>query len=142
VPNRNSKLKSYYFTSLLGVIFAVVGFSYNAWRLEVSESNSTVRTASFEVLTELAALERVIYAGHYDNNEIQGSPRNGWVHVGVITDLSMLISNSTEKEAETLKETWAQNWGSYAQSREATDKLIHAIEAVRTEIKTALNQLK
>jgi len=57
-----NKLKAYYVTAIFGVVFAIVGFGYNTWRLELSEDNNNVRTASFEVLTNLAELEQVIYA--------------------------------------------------------------------------------
>ena len=49
-----NKLKAYYATAILGVVFAVIGFTYNAWRLEVSEDNTNIRTAAFAVLNELA----------------------------------------------------------------------------------------
>ena len=97
------KLKVYYMTAIISMIFAVVGFSYNAWRLEVSEDNSNIRTASFEVLQELAELEQTIYALHYDNYVTEGSPRKAWVSVGLIVDMSMLISPEVIKEAENLK---------------------------------------
>ena len=58
------KLKAYYLTAILSLVFAVIGFSYNAWRLEATEDNSNIRTASFEVLGELAELEHVIYAAY------------------------------------------------------------------------------
>jgi len=40
------KFKAYYFTAVFSMIFAVTGFSYNAWRMEVSEANNNIRTAS------------------------------------------------------------------------------------------------
>jgi hypothetical protein len=60
----NNKLKIYYMTAIVGVVLSVTGFIYNAWRLEISEYNNNVRTASFEVLKELAELEQIIYARH------------------------------------------------------------------------------
>jgi hypothetical protein len=41
--NLENELIGYYTTALLGLVFAIVGFSYNAWRLEVSEDNSNIR---------------------------------------------------------------------------------------------------
>lgn len=38
------------FTAVVSLVFAVSGFSYNAWRLEQSEENNIVRDASFHVL--------------------------------------------------------------------------------------------
>ena len=79
------------FTAVVSLVFAVTGFSYNAWRLEQSEENNIVRDASFQVLTELAEFEQVIYINHYDGDSIAGSPRLGWVKIGLVNDLSMLI---------------------------------------------------
>ncbi|MDA0273327.1 MAG: hypothetical protein O3C68_08750 [Proteobacteria bacterium] len=42
------------FTAVVSLVFAVTGFSYNAWRLEQSEENNIVRVVSFHVLTETA----------------------------------------------------------------------------------------
>ena len=122
------RLKKYYLTALLGVVFAVLGFSYNTWRLEVSEDNNNVRTAAFEVLTELAVLEQIIYAAHYDQDVVMGNPRRGWVKVGLIYDLSSLISPEVEQQAGSLKELWADSWDTVATAREASDKLVGRIE--------------
>jgi len=58
------KLKIFYITSIFSMVFAVLGFSYNAWRMELSEENNNLRTASFEVLLQLPGLEQIIYAIH------------------------------------------------------------------------------
>ena len=105
-----NKLQAYYITAILSLVFAVVGFSYNAWRLEATEDNNNIRTASFEVLGELAELEQIIYAAHYDKDEIEGNPRKAWVKVGLVVDLSALISKSVEKKSLNLRETWSKNW--------------------------------
>lgn len=135
------KLKAYYVTAILGVVFAVVGFSYNAWRLEVSEDNNNVRTASFEVLTSLAELEQVIYEAHYDKDKEQGSPRKGWVKVGLIVDLSVLISKPVEEQSQKLLSVWSENWEKMESEQEATNQLVEQIDRVRKEIKLALTGL-
>ena len=38
-----TKLRIYYITATFSLLFAVVGFSYNAWRMEVSEKNNNIR---------------------------------------------------------------------------------------------------
>jgi len=135
------KLKKYYLTAILGVVFAVLGFSYNTWRLEASEDNNNVRTAAFEVLTELAALEQIIYAAHYDQDRVMGSPRKGWVKVGLIYDLSSLISPAVEHQAGSLKTLWADSWDTIATARAATDELVAQIEKVREQIKLTIVSL-
>ena len=138
----HDKLRTYYVTAILGVVFAIVGFSYNAWRLEVSEDNNNIRTASFEVLKELAELEQIIYAAHFDRNEIEGSPRKGWVKIGLIVDLSSLVSKPVEKDANALASTWQDNWENITQDRSAVDQLVNKIETVRQEIKSTLGALE
>jgi hypothetical protein len=137
-----SKLKTYYMTAIFSVVFAVVGFSYNAWRLEVTEDNSNIRSASFKVLTVLAELEQIIYAAHYDKNTVEGSPRKGWVKIGLIVDLSSLISKSSEERAQKLKAAWQKNWEIMAQDSDATTILVNEIDYVRNEIKLTLNELE
>lgn len=136
------QLKLYYTGTIIGVIFAVIGFSYNAWRLELTEDNNNIRIASFAVLNQLAELEQLIYAGHYDKNKIDGSPRRGWVKVGLIVDLCSLIDNSVKEKALILKSSWESNWQKYSDDREATDKLIVKIDSVRDELKSVLATLE
>ena len=136
------KLTTYYITAIFGVIFAIIGFSYNAWRMEISEDNNNIRTASFEILKELASLEQLIYSAHYDNNPEEGNPRKGWVKVGLIVDLSGLVSDSVYRQAMNLEASWTKNWAQYSQSRDATDTLVELIDRVRSEIKLTLASLK
>lgn len=135
------KLTNYYITAIMGVVFAVLGFTYNTWRLEVSEDNNNIRTASFAVLTELAELEQIIYAAHYDKNNVEGSPRRGWVKVGLIVDLSSLINKSVNKQSLHLKDAWSASWSVIANNRDATDQLVVEINSVRDAIKTELTKL-
>lgn len=137
-----NKIQAYYFTAVFSVIIAVVGFSYNTWRLEVTEDNSNIRTASFEVLSLLSELEQNIYALHYDGNETEGSPRIGWVKVGLIVDLSGLISNDAQIRAEQLKNTWAATWEMLDTDRDSVNQLVNDIDSVREEIKIQLAQLQ
>jgi hypothetical protein len=137
-----NKLKAYYMTAIFSVVFAVVGFSYNAWRLEVTEDNSNIRSASFKVLTVLAELEQIIYAAHYDKDTIEGSPRKGWVKIGLIVDLSSLISKSSEERAQKLKTAWQKNWEVMVHDSDATTILVNEIDNVRSEIKLTLNELE
>lgn len=137
-----TKLKNYYFTAIFGVFFAVVGFSYNTWRMEVSEDNNNIRTAAFEMLLVLAEFEQVIYAAHYDQDKENGNPRLGWVKVGLAYDLSMLVGSSVEQKVIELREVWQETWSTVAASREDTDRLVDAISEVREEIKSVLKSLE
>lgn len=139
---QNSKLRLFYVTSVLSMIFAVIGFSYNTWRMQVTEENNNIRTASFEVLSRLSEMEQLIYTAHYDKNTIDGSPRKIWVKVGLIVDLSGLISPQVEKEAESLKSLWGASWQNVREDEETTQQLVMSIDLVRKNIKRALRNLK
>jgi len=138
----DSKLKLYYATSIISLLFAIVGFSYNAWHLEISEDNSNIRTASFEVLKQLAELERIVFAAHYDQDPQEGNPRKAWVKVGLIADLSSLISPEVELKANTLKTLWSESWRNVAKSQPITENVVAKIDDVRIEIKTVLSSLE
>jgi len=138
----DSKLKLYYATSIISLLFAIVGFSYNAWRLEISEDNSNIRTASFEVLKQLAELERIVFAAHYDQDPQEGNPRKAWVKVGLIADLSSLISPEVELKANTLKTLWSESWRNVAKSQPITENVVAKIDDVRIEIKKVLSSLE
>jgi hypothetical protein len=135
------KFRNYYATAIVSLLFAIIGFSYNAWRMEASEDNNNIRTAAFEVLTELAELQQLIYAAHYDRNPKTGNPRIGWVKVELINDLSTLISQQTRQDAEILQQTWQDNWQAMADDQTAVNKLIAAIDEVRTTTRNSIAEL-
>lgn len=139
---QNRKLNAYYLVSITGLVLALVGFTYNAWRLEISEDNSNIRTAAFSILTELAELEQVVYALHYDHDPVAGNPRHGWVKVGLVVDLSMLVDAKVSARAEDLRQVWSGRWAALEQDREAVDAVIAAVDATRAELKRTLAELK
>lgn len=136
------KVLLFQITTVVGVVFGLVGFSYNVWRMEITEANNNIRTACFEILTELAELEQLVYTAHYDGNVTEGSPRKGWVRVGLVADLSALASGAVEREAAGLKAVWSANWEVYATDQTAVDAIVAAIDAVRAEIKRVLRDLE
>lgn len=131
----------YQYATIFSVLFALVGFSYNVWRMEVTERNSNTRTASFEMLTELAALEQLVYTAVYDGDLVEGSPRKGWVKVGLIEDLSILTAAPVVAAAAGLKDTWATNWSTMVENKASTERIVAAIGEVRARIKTVLRSL-
>lgn len=136
------KVRLFQITTAISVLVGLVAFSYNVWRMEITENNSNTRTASFEILRELAELEQLIYAAHYDNNLVLGNPRNGWVIVGLVNDLSVLTSGKVETSAQGLKDTWASHSSLYTDNRDSVDTIVYAIDELRAEIKGTLTDLK
>lgn len=127
---------------VFSVLFSLIGFSYNVWRMEVSEQNNNTRTACFEMLINLSSLEQLIYTGYYDGNITESSPRIGWVKVGLIGDLSSLTNDAVEKKSTSLKEYWSANWNTVATSQDSVDTMVMAIDSVRAEIKDLLTSLE
>ena len=136
------KLHLYQATVIFSVLFALIGFSYNIWRMEASEENNNIRTACFETLINLSSLEQLIYSAHYDKDQKEGNPRKGWVTVGLIVDLSALTNNAVKEESATLKEVWSSHWDTMATSKDSVDIIVASIDSVRAEIKILLNSLE
>ena len=67
--------------ALISLGVALSSLAYNTWRNERTEHNRNVRVAGFEMLTNIAELQRVVFFSHYDRDERRGNPRDGWVHV-------------------------------------------------------------
>lgn len=135
------KIVTYQIIVMMSFIFGVLGFIYNNWRYEHNEYNNNVRTASFQVLQELASLEQNIYANHYDKDLNKGSPRDGWVKIGLINDLTLFISPESEVASKNLKDTWHLHWKKIHSDRNVTDMLVRKIERVRNTTRDVLNDL-
>ncbi len=136
------KLQLFFITSLTGVIFAVLGFSYNAWRLEITEDNNNIRTAAFEILLQLSEFEQIAYAAHFDQDKQEGNPRKGWVKIGLVSDLAILVSPDVNNKAQALKTHWAHNWEKIPADRESLDRLIRHVDETRDSIKISLSNLR
>lgn len=139
--NITKRLKVYQITSIITILFTLVGFSYNVYRLEQSEINSNIRTSSFEMLKELANLEQIVYASHYEKDDKEGNPRTGWVKVGIITDLSLICFQEKNMQVEILSHTWKNNWQTMKENRESANKIVDSIDKVRIKIREVLKNL-
>jgi hypothetical protein len=134
-------MKVYQATAIFSVLFALLGFSYNVWCMEITEHNSNVRSASFELLLQLAELEQLVFAAHYDQDTVRGNPRTGWVKVGLIADLSHTCSEEVSVSAARLREVWSSNWERLPAEREAADAVVEAIDVTRQSVQAALSAL-
>ena len=131
----------YRMTLIFSVVIALIGFSYNVWRMEVTEKNSTIRTASFEILIHLSELEQLVYIAHYDQDLKEGSPRKGWVVVGLVNDLSVLTDPSITASTAQLKDVWSNHWQSLSNDQVSADAIVESIDVVRDELKQLLTSL-
>jgi hypothetical protein len=116
---------------IFSVLFALLGFSYNVWRMEVSEQNNNIRTACFEILLEPSSLEQLVFAAHYDGDPVAGNPRKGWSKAGLIGDLSALTAELVEQRAGQVKQTWSQHWEAMPRHKASFDRIVGAIDAMR-----------
>lgn len=136
------RLKIYQITSILTILLTLITFSYNVYRLEQSEINSNIRTSSFEMIKQLANLEQIVYASHYEKDDLRGNPRTGWVKVGVIQDLSIICFQEESTVTKELFKTWEKNWALMKNNRTATNEIIEKIDNVRVKIREVLKNLK
>ena len=137
----DNRVNLYQRTVIFSLLFTLVGFSYNVWRMEVSENNNNIRTASFEMLKNLSSLEQLIYSAYYDDDIKEGNPRKGWVIVGLIDDLSVLTNENVKTKTTELKNVWSLHWETIATSQQTVDSVIASIDSVRDEIKGLLKSL-
>jgi len=96
--------------ALISLVVALSSLSYNTWRNERTEHNRNVRTATFELLSKLAELERVVFLAQYDHDASGGNPRTGWTYVLVIRDLAALVPAPVPARAADLQKVWAEDW--------------------------------
>lgn len=135
------KIVTYQVIVMLSFVFGVLGFIYNNWRYEHNEYNNNIRIASFQMIQELASLEQIIYANHYDKDLNKGNPRDGWVKVGLINDLSFFISPETIVASTELENTWSMHWQKIHSERNVTNLLVSKIEDVRKSSRDVLQKL-
>ena len=128
-------------TAIFSVIFALIGFSYNVWRMEISEYNNTMRTASFELLLQLSELEAIVFAAHYDKDPITGNPRKGWIKVNLINDLSMLTQDKVIASATDLKTIWQQHWPMIANEQQSVISITEQIDHTRASVRDLIASL-
>ncbi|AQS37252.1 hypothetical protein Sps_02092 [Shewanella psychrophila] len=136
-----SKEHIFQITAIFSMVFALIGFSYNVWRMEVTEYNSNMRSASFEILLQLSELEGIIYAAHYDQDSVEGNPRKGWIKVNLIADLSMITESELQQATQQLKQEWQQDWDSIDDDETSVKQIITKIDNTREKVRQLLSKL-
>jgi len=129
--------------ALISLVVALGSLAYNTWRNERTEHNRNVRTASFELLTKLAELERVVFLARYDRDVAGGSPRTGWTYVLVIRDLSAVVPAPVPVQAAELQRVWSGNWEGLGKDDEtAVNRIDDAIGKLRDTTLGTLRSLR
>lgn len=117
--------------ALISLLVALTALGYNTWRNERTEHNRNIRFAGFEMLLHASELRRISYIAHYDRDQVRGNPRNGWVKVMVISDLSMIMPVPLQASAGSLHATWEREW----QGLGSNDTSIVAIETALDDVR-------
>ena len=128
--------------ALISLVIAVTSLGYNTWRNEASEYNRNQRIVAIEVLRNVGELHQVVLHRHWDGDEDdKGNPRTGWALVLAIHDLAMILKPPVPDAAEALKITWDQHWDTLGPDRNSEKKIVRALEVLRDELHTLLNDL-
>ncbi|GAC1663803.1 MAG: hypothetical protein PVS2B3_17220 [Steroidobacteraceae bacterium] len=129
--------------ALISLVVALGSLGYNTWRNERTEHNRNTRTATFELLTRLAELERVVFLAQYDRDAVGGNPRTGWTYVLVIRDLAAVVPGPVAARATLLQDAWAANWEELGKSDEtAAVRIDDAIGNLREASLSTLRSLR
>jgi hypothetical protein len=126
--------------ALISLVVALGSLSYNTWRNERTEHNRNTRTATFELLTKLAELERVVFLAQYDHDAAGGNPRTGWTYVLVIRDLAAVVPGPVSTQATQLQNVWAANWEGLGKSDESS--AVHIDDAIGSLREASLSTLR
>jgi len=129
--------------ALISLVVALSSLGYNTWRNERTERNRNVRTATFELLTRIAELQRVVYLAQYDRDPSGGNPRTGWTYVLVIRDLATLVPAPVPARAAELQKVWGADWEGLGRDDESSvDRIDGAIDALRAATLATLTSLR
>ena len=127
--------------ALVSLLVALTALAYTTWRNELTESNRNIRRAGFEMMVHVAELQRIAYLAHFDQDEVGGNPRKGWVEVLVIKDLAAFMPATEQVRSEKLYAAWNDNWSGLGKNDLAIAAIDVAINDLRMDIVRTLDAL-
>ena len=129
--------------AIISLIIAIASFSYNTWRNEQSESNRNQRFASFEILLKLNQLQQLIFHRRYDPElVIKGNARTGWTYVLTINDLAQIMPHPLPQSAQSLLDSWQNNWQFIDQNQASADKILVTVDSMRDQTINLIKSLE
>jgi hypothetical protein len=129
--------------ALISLVVALGSLGYNTWRNERTEHNRNTRTATFELLSKLAELERVVFLAQYDRDVNGGNPRTGWSYVLVIRDLAAVVPAPVPARAAQLQKAWSENWEGLGKDDDSSvNRIDDAIGRLREASLATLHDLR
>ncbi len=128
--------------ALISLFIAISSLSYNSWRNELTEDNRNQRFAAFEIILKINELQQVVFYNHYEKDlEHKGNPRLGWTYALTIRDLAMVLPTKQQLAAQSLVDTWSDNWQTLHKDMENKNAIDLSIDAMRDEIVELLASL-
>ena len=128
--------------ALISLAIAITSLGYNTWRNEASEHNRNQRLVAIEMLLMLGDLQHLTLDRHY-GKDVNGAAllRTGWAKVLTIRDLAQLAEGSVPESAANLYETWNKDSNLLGVDVEGKDRIIAALEVVRSDTHGVLRSL-
>lgn len=127
--------------SLISLLVALSALGYNTWRNELTEQNRNIRHAGFEMLLHIGELQRITYLAHYDMDQVQGNPRQGWTEVLVLKDLGELLPPAGRLRVMPLFQAWETGWQGLGSDAGSISRIDSALGDLRTDVLTVLKSL-
>ena len=103
MPGMREQLRSNT-VAIVSPFAAFSALSYNTWRNEATERNRNIRTAGFELLSEIGLLQQIVFYAHYNQGDQRGDACMGWADVLTISDLAALMPAAVGRDAEALRQ--------------------------------------
>ncbi len=128
--------------ALISLAIALASLGYNTWRNEASEHNRNQRLVSIELLLMLGDLQQLTLDDHYgEAANREAISRKAWAKVLSIRDLAQIGEGSVPVSGEALYDAWNSNFASLGKSKEAKDRVIAALDALRADAREVLQSL-
>ena len=128
--------------AIISLVVALSALLYTAWRNEQSEWNWNVRVAGFEMLVNLAELQRIVYLNHYDGDASEGNPRKGWVRVMLGRELGEIMPDPLPSQTEKLLSVWQNNWSGIGNDQAAVGRIEQSLDETRSAVLAQVTMLE
>lgn len=128
--------------AIISLSVALAALGYSTWRNERTEQNRNVREAGFELLSEVASLQQIVFYAHFKPGDARGDARMGWAEVLAIVDLAELMPDEVVRDAVALNKTWQADWADLGEDPEAHQRIDDAIDTVRQTTLAKLRELR
>jgi hypothetical protein len=128
--------------ALTSLAIATTSLGYNSWRNEASENNRNQRLVSIELLLLLGDLQQLFMDRHYGKQiDEMAVSRAAWAKVLTIRDISQVSEGSVPEATQALYEVWNSDYDELGSNNAAKNRVVAAIENVRSSTHDVLGNL-